>query len=190
MKDSAKPSYLGTMNAIVIGERHGYEFLDAWARTTLDPGLAASLKTVALREAEHAAAFEKRMCELGFSLQEKDNPLFAKNMDLVTSDLPDATKFEQLGFDNAGDDSNEDRLLQILADKTIDPQTAGLMGRFIAEERDSGRILGSEYERVKRAEPTALTPDIAALCSEVEALRQAVTELQGSKKTRRKTQKA
>jgi hypothetical protein len=185
MKDTSKPSFLGTMNAIVIGERHGFEFLDAWARTTADAGLAACLKTVALREAEHAAAFEKRMCELGFSLQEKDNPAFAKNMDLVTSEIPDVQKFEQLGFDKAGGDG-EDRLLQILADQTIDPSTAGLMGRYIAEERDSGRLLRAEYERVKRAEPGQTTPDLAALCAEVEALRQAVEALKGAKKRTKK----
>ena len=61
MSSSKKPSYLGTLNAIVNGERKAFEFLNAWAMKTANTDLSAMLKTVALREAEHAASFEKRM---------------------------------------------------------------------------------------------------------------------------------
>jgi len=33
-------------------------------------------------------------------------------------------------------------------DKTIDPITGGLLGRYIAEERDSTRLLAAEYDRL------------------------------------------
>ena len=108
-----KPSYLGTLNAIVNGERRGFEFLNAWSERSPDPDISLTLKTVALREAEHAATFEKRMCELGYN--------------------------------KTPDEAEEDELLRVLADKSIDPQTGALLGRFIAEERDSGRILREAY---------------------------------------------
>lgn len=148
MSSTSKPSYLGTLNAIVNGERRGFEFLNVWAMQTKNADLAGMLKTVALREAEHAASFEKRMCELGYSLREKEDPKFKKTMEIVSSDLEDVAKFEKLGVGQPEQDG-EDELLQLLADKSIDPQTAALLGRFIAEERDSGRILREAYQCAK-----------------------------------------
>ena len=142
---SDKPSYLGALNAIVNGERRGFEFLNAWSEMSPDPDISLMLKTVALREAEHAATFEKRMCELGYSLREKTDSGFEKTMTLACSDVSDLEKFEKLGYDKTPEEGGEDQLLQLLADKSIDPQTGALLGRFIAEERDSGRILREAY---------------------------------------------
>ncbi|MBQ61419.1 MAG: hypothetical protein CMQ19_05015 [Gammaproteobacteria bacterium] len=152
MSSSSKPSYLGTLNAIVNGERKAFEFLDAWAMKTTNPDLSAMLKTVALREAEHAASFEKRMCELGYEFQEKKDPTFKKTMEIVLSNSDDAEKFEKLDIGLGGLDG-EDRLLQLLADKNIDPHTGALLGRFIAEERDSDRLLQKAYQRTKGVGP-------------------------------------
>ncbi len=49
-----KPSYLGMLNAIYMAEQRGYEYLSAWADVTPDPDVRAVLRTVALREGEHA----------------------------------------------------------------------------------------------------------------------------------------
>ena len=142
---SDKPSYLGALNAIVNGERRGFEFLNAWSQMSPDADISLMLKTVALREAEHAATFEKRMCELGYTLREKTDTNFDKTMTLACSDVPHLTKFEKLGYDKTPDEGDEDQLLRLLANKSIDPQTGALLGRFIAEERDSGRILRQAY---------------------------------------------
>ena len=70
---SEKPSYLGMLNAIYMGEQRGYEYLSAWADVTPDPDVRAVLRTIALREGEHALAFAKRINELGFEARD-DGP--------------------------------------------------------------------------------------------------------------------
>ncbi len=187
MSSSDKPSYLGTLNAIVNGERRGFEFLDAWATKTKNADLAGMLKTVALREAEHAAGFEKRMCELGYSLQEKQDPKFKKTMEIVSSSLDDVAKFEKLGVGQS-EPEGEDKLLQLLADKSIDPHTAALLGRFIAEERDSGRILREAYQCAKGVNSSPdETVTLAGIQEQLTRLTEIVGELQSkpaSKKSR------
>lgn len=188
---SDKPSYLGTLNAIVNGERRGFESLNAWSESSSDPDISLMLKTVALREAEHAASFEKRMCELGFTLRERDDPKFDKTMKLVCSDVSDLEKFKKLGYDKTPDDSGEDGLLQLLSDKSIDPQTGALLGRFIAEERDSGRILRAAYECAKdkgatsKSVPGEEDVSLGQICAQLEKLTEAVAELQTSGKKSR-----
>ncbi|MCH7741755.1 MAG: hypothetical protein IIB71_03715 [Proteobacteria bacterium] len=185
MSSSNKPSYLGTLNAIVNGERRGFEFLDAWATKTKNTDLAGKLKTVALREAEHAASFEKRMCELGYSLKEKEDPKFKKTMEIVSSSLDDAAKFEKLGVGQP-EQEGEDKLLQLLADKSIDPQTAALLGRFIAEERDSGRILREAYQCAKGVSSSPdETVTLAGIQEQLTKLTEIVCDLQ-SKPTAKK----
>lgn len=153
---SDKPSYIGLLNAISNGERRGHELLSAWAQKTPDPALRAALNVVAIREAEHAWAFEKRLCELGFGLRYKDDPKHAERMACACSD---GTDVEKMAFLRAARDpaaEQTDDLLPLLADRSIDPQTAGLLGRFIAEERDSGRRLDQACADVhRRAEQAA-----------------------------------
>ena len=191
-----KPSYLGTLNAIVNGERRGFEFLSAWAEMSPSPDISSVLRTVALREAEHAAAFEKRMCELGYALREKSDANFAEKMKLARSGVSDREKFEKLGYDKEPDEGESDQLLQLLADKTIDSQTGALLGRFIAEERDSGRILREAYLSVKRRSEreTVTTPEednsltFGEVCTQLEKLARAVTDLQTSARRPRSAQ--
>jgi hypothetical protein len=185
---SDKPSYLGALNAIVNGERRGFEFLNAWSQMSPDPDISLMLKTVALREAEHAATFEKRMCELGYTLKEKTDTNFDKTMTLACSDVPDLTKFEKLGYDKTPDERDEDQLLQLLANKSIDPQTGALLGRFIAEERDSGRILRQAYLLAKdrstqgSVASSETNASLSQVCAQLEKLTEAVTELQPTNK--------
>ena len=115
------------------------------AKNTPRADLAKILHTVALRDAEHAATFEKRINELGFNLQETPDPGFENDMAIALSAMDDIEKFEQSGIGQSDEDNGQDRLLLLLADKSIDPRTAELLGRFIAEERDSGRILRKAY---------------------------------------------
>ncbi len=188
---SDKPSYLGLLNTIVNGERRGYEFLNAWSEMSPDPDISLMLKTVALREAEHAATFEKRMCELGYTLREKSDDNFDKTMKLVCSEVSDLEKFRKLGYDKTPAEDGEDQLLQVLADKSIDPQTGALLGRFIAEERDSGRILRAAYQCAQERDDSSQSAagedsvTLGQVCAQLEKLTEAVSELQASsKKTR------
>lgn len=184
---SDEPSYLSTLNAIANGERRGFQFLDAWSRKTRDPQLATLLRQVAIREAEHAATFEKRISELGREMIETADDGFEDTMAIATSDLPDSKKFEQLGVGLGVDDEDGDHLLQLLADKTIDPTTGALLGRFIAEERDSDRILNAAYQHVcghrplnNREQSQSATLD--QLSAQLQQLTAAVAELQAQQK--------
>jgi hypothetical protein len=60
----------------------------------------------------------------------------------------------------------------------VDPQTGGLLGRYIAEERDSGRRLKAEYEQMSAASP-APSSEFAALKACVEELQREIGELKG-----------
>ena len=142
-----KPSYIGLLNAIANGERGGYELFDAWSKSTSDEALQPTLNMIAVREMEHSWAFEKRLTELGFSLRSATNKSLNKHVKLLKSKATDEEKFASFGFGTTDDTRSEtaDALLEILSDKSIDPQTGGLMGRFISEERDTGRQLSKAF---------------------------------------------
>ncbi|MEM7018018.1 MAG: hypothetical protein AAF512_11860 [Pseudomonadota bacterium] len=189
-----KPSYLGMLNAIANAERRGHTLLKSWADKSTDSDVSGALNMVAIREAEHAWAFEKRICELGFSLKEKDDPNFQKTLDIVCSELSDLEKFEKLGYNKPDADADEtDGLLQLLGDKSIDPQTGELLGRFIAEERDSGRALRAAYQcaKDKGNGQAATSPEFGdtlnAICTQLQELTAAVNAMQkekGGRKTK------
>lgn len=172
-----KPSYIGLLNAISNGERRGHELLSAWAQKTPNAELRGVLNVVAIREAEHAWAFEKRLCELGYALRPKEDAKHAERMGCAGSaEFTDAQKFDFLGFGRAPDKSQPDGLLSLLADDTMDPQTAGLMGRFIAEERDSGRRLRGACAAVSAAtmQPAAQADVLTEICRQLAALHEKV----------------
>ncbi len=145
-----KPSYLSLLNTIAVNEKKGEAFLSAWADTTEDPDLEATLRFVAIREGEHAWAFTKRMCELGHPVSEDDAFHVFRDfdglMDCVRSSATDAEKVAQVNSMLGGGDG--DPFARLFEDTSIDPETGALLGRYIAEERDSGRRLQAAYEAV------------------------------------------
>ena len=153
------PGYIDTLAAISNGERGGYELFKKWSAATSNEKLKLVLDKVAVREAEHAWAFEKRLSELGYPLERSGNKALAKLMKLMGSSEPDEAKFHAFGIGVVSEtrdaEATPDRLLSLLADTTIDPQTGGLLGRFICEERDSGRLLVAAYKSLQRATPKA-----------------------------------
>lgn len=168
---SDKPSYLGLLNAIAVGEWRGHALLGAWRDATSDADLAAVLDLVAIREQEHAAAFTKRLCELGYSLKQSPSGEFEETLAVARSATGDAEKFRRvLGYGGTDDAAKPDPLERIFEDRSIDPQTGALLGRFIAEERDSERCLRAAWARLAPAEPVSagsgdeetLLADIAA----------------------------
>lgn len=182
-----EPSYLGMLNAIYMAEQRGYEYLSAWADVTPDPNVRAVLTTIALREGEHAMAFAKRIDELGFEARD-DGPSdeFHRKFAIVTSDAPDLEKMDTLGYNfseppKASDEG--DALVNVFRDTTIDIQTGELLGRYVAEERDTGRLFRSCYgvlcERSQGTAPVSdrfagLEAKVDAVCRGVEELRQIV----------------
>jgi rubrerythrin len=179
-----KPSYFGMLNAIANAERQGYEYLNAWCERATDPDLKATLTTVATREHEHSLAFAKRIDELGFELEVGDVLDFTKQMEIVTSDCSDYEKAEALGlFERKVDTGERDIFAGLFDDKTIDIQTGALLGRYIAEERDSGRLIAACAQALKArhgggAESSdrldVLDQKVDAVCSAVERLTELV----------------
>lgn len=171
---ATKPTYVGLLNAIANGERGGHQLFSSWSAATKNKELKKTLDAVAIREMEHSWAFEKRLSELGYSLRptadESGRQALAKQVELLSSKASDTEKFASFGIvkpgkgkegkktakksgkkggkkagKNAADDE-PDKLLKILADPNIDPITGALMGRFIAEERDTGRLLRRAFK--------------------------------------------
>jgi hypothetical protein len=170
---SDKPSYLKVLNAIAVGEARGHALFDTWAKTTRDAELAGTLRMVAIRECEHAAVFTKRLCELGYDVREKPADDLEARLQKLRSDASDAEKFESVfGY---GRERRDEGLSGIFADTTIDPVTGKLLGRFIAEERDTQRCLQAAYERVKAA---SIDDDgLAQISARLERLRRTIEEL-------------
>ena len=149
-----KPSYLGLLNAIANGEAEAGVYLNAWAAVTDDPEVRHALLTVSAREHEHGAAFAKRINELGFEVQPRPDPKAAQRLRLARSaTTSDLDKLEKLGFGR--DPSGPDIFDRMVNDHSIDIATGALLGRYNAEERDTGRLLHALVKKLRRREQVA-----------------------------------
>jgi rubrerythrin len=150
-----KPSYLGLLNAIANAEANTYAYLTAWAELTPSDDVRAVLRTVALREGEHHLAFAKRIDELGHQVRPKSDPAGEKARAIATSTtLTDLEKLERLGA-HKYDPAAADLFDRFFEDHSIDVRTGELLGRYIAEERDTARLLLSCYEQLRAASTSA-----------------------------------
>ena len=144
-----KPSYLGLLNAIAVAEASAHEYLTAWIAVTPNPDVEAVLRKVAAREGEHGMSFAKRLDELGFQVRPKDDPKRAKRLKIAASDCSDLEKMEALGLHRLDMAEKPDIFDDFFRDHSIDIRTGELLGRYIAEERDTARLLRSCYEQLK-----------------------------------------
>jgi hypothetical protein len=185
---SEKPSYLGLLNALSLAESAAGEYLSCWIAATEHDGVRSVLQTVAARETEHGAAFAKRITELGYNLIPKDDPGSADRMKIAASTtMSDLEKFEALGYKRnpkKNDADNPDVFAKFFYDHTIDIQTGELLGRYICEERDSGRLLNACYAQLVAECEAGMSPSgavsddrIAALDAKIDAVCEVVTEL-------------
>ena len=134
----AKPTYLGLLNTISNGETQASRYFYAWLKQTTDPAVRAVVEIVANREAEHGLAFEKRILELGYSLIERPNPAADEKVAYLSDPAhSDLDRVLYLGYGEERDDP----FGKLFDDHSIDPQTGALLGRFVAEERDTIRRL-------------------------------------------------
>ena len=188
---SEKPSYLGLLNAVSLAETAAYEYLSAWAAVTPSEGVRSTLLTVAAREGEHGLAFAKRINELGYNLRPgKDDPKRAERLAIACStEISDYEKMHALGVARIAEDADAegpDVFDSFFADHSIDIQTGALLGRYIAEERDSGRRLRACYLAVKAEhdaggpddKPSKRDKDVRRLEDKIDALCAAVEQLQ------------
>jgi rubrerythrin len=144
---SDKPSYLALLNAIAFNESRAYEYLQVWIATTDDPEVKEVLRTVAAREGEHGMTFAKRVNELGFEVREREDQGLRERIPIAGStDISDIEKFERFGL------HDQEKLLSyfddIFKDHSIDIRSGELLGRYVAEEHDSCRMLRGCYERL------------------------------------------
>ena len=147
---SEKPSYLGLLNAIAVAEAQAHEYLTEWIEVCDNPDVRAVLSTVAAREGEHGMAFAKRINELGYCVLYKDgDDGSAKRMAIATSDRSDLEKMEELGLGRLDTGDKPDIFDKVFTDHSIDIATGALLGRYIAEERDSARLLSGCYRALK-----------------------------------------
>ena len=178
---SDTPSYVKVLNAIAVGERRGQALFDAWVNATHDAELKRTLATVAIREGEHAAVFTKRLCELGYEVRERPLGDFAERLAKLRSNATDVDKFETVfGY---GRERPAEGLSSIFDDKTIDPATGALLGRFIAEERDTRRRLEAAYAKLKRA--PADDSGLTQITERLERLTQTIEELKALRRNGR-----
>lgn len=164
-----KPSYLGLLNAISLAEGEAECYLNEWACVTPYDDVRQVLTTVALREGEHSKAFAKRMCELGFAVQPRERDTESKLAIARSRDLTDREKFEKLQVGQEDQVNGPDIFSRMFEDKSIDIETGRLLGRYVCEERDSGRMLRACYLELCRREG-ATSGDVEARLSRIECL--------------------
>ena len=144
-----KPEYLGTLNAISLAESEAGVYLEAWANATDDEDLACCLRLVAAREASHGETFCRRISELGFELQPKQDPAAAARLAKYAN--PKISDLEKIGPDRQ-DPQIADAFADFekkIAEGYYDDMTCNMMSWYVAEERDSGRRLREAYAKVR-----------------------------------------
>ena len=133
-----------------------------------------------------AFLFGRRTYELfaGYwgAMKNPDSPitdaLNTKPKYVASTTLTDREKFEKLGFGQPTDPAQADQFATMFADKNIDIQTGALLGRYIAEERDSGRLFQACYAQLCAEEGDQ--PAAAASLARIEQLlEQLVARLPG-----------
>jgi rubrerythrin len=143
-KVKVKPPYIGLLNAIAVGEERGGQLFEAWASTTKDKKLRRCLSLVAAREHDHARLFCERLGELGFAVRPaKPDPGFERRLAVLGSAVSDRKKLA------AYEDRTPGATAPASAPPQLDPVTKALYDWFIAEERDSGRILRAAFDEIR-----------------------------------------
>jgi rubrerythrin len=178
--DENKPRYLGLLNTIAVAECAAHVYLTEWAAVTEDAEVRQVLLTVAAREGEHGMSFARRINELGFEVRQKDFPRGKKALDIVRSDRSDLEKMEALELHKLDTGDRPDLFDDVFKDHSIDIRTGELLGRYIAEERDSARMLRSCHECLRAAGggDDRPAPDrLAGIEAKVDALGRTVDDL-------------
>ena len=156
---TSEPTYLPLLRRIANAECNAEVFLSAWAAATSRDDVRRVIATVALREGEHTKVFQKRICELGWEVTIVEAPETAGRVAIAgAADLSDREKFEKLGLGVPADLSGPDRWASYIDDTTIDIPTGELLGRFIAEERDSVRMFAECYAALCAEDDTGQQP--------------------------------
>ena len=150
---TSTPTYISLLNAISVTETSAGEIFENWAGSVSDKKLEKTLRLIEMREKEHGIAFAKRMLELGYEVQASGPDLLEELRKIASSNRSELSKLKALKYNKAP--VSPDIFDGMFSDKTIAPVTGGLLGRYIAEERDTGRLLRSECQRLQDREKKA-----------------------------------
>jgi len=144
---TAKPPYLGLLNAISLAESEAGVYLEAWANATENEELASCLRFVAARETSHGELFCRRLAELGYSLRPKPDPKSAARLARYAN--PKISDCEKVGPERIDADDTFAEIRKAMADGAYDEMTCNMLQWYINEEVDSGRRLNAAYAKVR-----------------------------------------
>ena len=164
LQASDSPSYIGALNQIALTEYRAHGFYLAWARSTDDEDVERVMRIVALRELEHASAIQNRIFELGHLPVDGPHDFGAQCdewLALFASDASDLDKFLGFGFKDP-DRLPRDNFHEIFLDDTLDSATGALLGRYIAEERESATMFLKVYAKLLARENAGHVAEPAA----------------------------
>ena len=138
------------VNAIAVAEAQAHDYLVVWADATPSPDVRKVLLTVAAREGEHGMSFAKRINELGYEVRGKDDSELQKSMALVKSDRSGPQEDGEAGLHRLDTGDQPDVFDGLFKDHSIDIRTGELLGRYIAEERDTAATVAKLLRAARR----------------------------------------
>jgi|SRR5579871_1152246 len=147
-QQKTKPTYLGLLNAISLGETQAGVYLRAWADATNDEDLACTLRLVAARETSHGQLFCRMLNELGYELRHKPDPEAAERLARYAN--PKISDLEKIG--KSRNEIERDPFADIekrMTQGEFDPVTCNMLSWYICEERDSASKLRAAYDKVR-----------------------------------------
>ena len=145
------PEYIDLLNDIRLQEHRAGVFLKAWADKTPNADLRGCLTMVAEREDSHGQIFDRRIRELGGDIQDKDDPMFAERMRVLSSDMTDVEKIAWLreATANAPKPTVRERYEVATEDESVDALTRSLLRWFTDVENDSGADMRRVYAQLE-----------------------------------------
>lgn len=141
-----------------------------WRETAKDPDVKLMASKIEVREAAHCTMLRKRVQDLcggvdPFPVSLSDavagtcfeifNEQFFEKQAKIFGDpnLSDKEKFEKLGNFNMPEPGKKDNFSDFFDDKTLDNETAGLLGWYIASERMSAKDRVNGYRKLTGQPP-------------------------------------
>lgn len=146
MMSAQEPGYVRILNVIASAEACGHETFAAWSRQTADPELREVLEIIAGKEREHAFSFARQVRRLGYQPEPVDLPGMQAFRDLFMS--TEKSDREKLSFCCPADGSEPFGIGGLTDNQEYDDDTRHLVELFVAEERQTLRLLQEEFERV------------------------------------------
>ena len=195
-----KPSYLGLINAVSLGETAAHEYLEEWIKVTPNDDVRCVLQTVSARRASTARRSPSASTSrLHVAPQGRPRPGQAHGHRGPSKKRTDLEKMERFGLGRLDTGDEPDIFDGFFSDHSIDIRTGELLGRYIAEEREQRPpapvLLRTAQGRSRRLEVDASEDRLAELERKVDQLlaamapRSANTAKSSSKNGRRTTSK-